>query len=75
MLEETLRRNGFPGETIGDMLKSAQPGDFRTLDAAWDAHKVRNRIAHSGSDFDLNEREAQRVIREFEAVFQEFKVI
>jgi Ca2+/Na+ antiporter len=75
MLEETLRRNGFPGDTIGDMLKSAQPGDFRTLDAAWDAHKVRNRIAHSGSDFDLNEREAQRVIHEFEAVFQEFKII
>lgn len=75
ILEETLRRNGFPGETIGDMLKSAQPGDFRTLDAAWEAHKVRNKVAHSGSDFDLNAREALRVVNLFEAVFREFKII
>ncbi len=75
LLEETLRIKGFPGETIGDMLKSAQPGDFQTLDAAWEAHKVRNRIAHDGSNFELNEREAFRVIMLFEAVFKEFGVV
>lgn len=75
LLEETLRANGFPGDSIGDMLKTASPGDFRTLDAAWEAHKIRNRIAHSGSEFDLNERETLRVIALFESVFKEFKVI
>lgn len=75
ILEEALRTRGFPGETIGDMLKSAAPGDLRSLDAAWDAHKVRNKIAHSGSDFDLNEREALRVVNLFETVFKELEVI
>lgn len=75
LLEETLRANGFPGEGVGDMLKSAKPGDFQTLDAAWEAHKIRNRIAHSGSSFELNERETLRVIGLFESVFKEFKVI
>ena len=75
ILEECLRNAGFPGDTIGEMLKSAKPGDFLTLDAAWDAHKVRNRIAHDGANFDLNEKETQRVINLFEQVFKEFKVI
>jgi hypothetical protein len=75
LLEETLRKNGFPGDTVGEMLKSAQPGDFLTLDAAGEAHGVRNRIAHGGGDFDLNERETLRVISLFESVFKEFKII
>lgn len=75
MLEEVLRKNGLPGDTIGEMLKSAQPGDFVSLDAAWEAHKIRNRIAHDGASFDLNDRETQRVISLFEQAFREFKVI
>jgi len=71
MLEEALRSKGFPGDTVGEMLKSAQPSDLLTLNTAWEAHKVRNNIAHSGSDFELNEREKNRVIMLFEAVFKE----
>jgi hypothetical protein len=75
MLEDLLRRMGYHGESIGEMLKGIEESDFLTLDAAWEAHKVRNRIAHSGSEFPLNEREAKRVIALFESVFREFKII
>ena len=75
MLDETLRAKGYPGDGVGEMLKSVGPNDLTTLDAAWEAHKVRNRIAHSGSDFQLNERETKRVISLFEAVFKELGVI
>lgn len=75
MLEEVLRLSGFPGDTLGEMLKATNSSDMRTLDAAWEAHKVRNRIAHAGSDFELNERETRRVIALFEAVFKEFDAI
>lgn len=75
MLEELLRASGYHGESIGDMLKSVEVGDMVTLDAAWEAHKVRNRIAHSGTDFDLTDRETRRVISLFEAVFKEFEII
>lgn len=75
ILEEMLRSRGFPGETVGDMLKSVDKSDFLTLDDAWEAHKIRNAIAHSGADFKLDMREARRAIALFEKVFKEFQVI
>lgn len=75
MLAEILDKMGYHGTTIGDKLKSIEPSDFDTLDEAWEAHKIRNAIAHEGSDFTLNKPEAERVIRLFKKVFEEFKFI
>lgn len=75
ILEEGLKDRGYPGNSVGDMLKAVAPGDIVNIDAAWEAHKVRNRIAHSGSNFDLNGREAQRTIALYEAVLSEMKLI
>lgn len=74
MLDEFLRSKGYRGE-VGEMLKSVPSGELQTIDNAWEAHKVRNRIAHSGSSFELNEREMKRVISLFESVFKEGKWI
>lgn len=71
ILDEVLEENGFQGESIGEKLKSATRGDLKTLDLAWDAHKVRNHIAHRGSTLDINHREAKRVIAEYKKVFEE----
>jgi len=75
MLEEFLQASGYHGESVGEMLKSVEKSDFLTLEDAWEAHKVRNRIAHDGSSYLMNEREVKRVISLFENVFKEFKVI
>jgi hypothetical protein len=75
MLEELLKTNGYHGEGVGEMLMAVEPSDMLTLDKAWEGHKVRNRIAHSGTSFELNEREAKRVISLFESVFKEFQII
>jgi len=75
MLEDLLRASGYDGDGVADLLKAVDPSDMLTLDAAWEGHKVRNRIAHSGEKFDLNEREANRVIGLFESVFREFDII
>lgn len=75
MLEELLRVGGYHGESVGEMLKSVDKNEFSTIDLAWEAHKVRNAIAHSGGGFQLNERETKRVIALFEKVFKEFQVI
>ena len=75
MLDELLTSLRYHGDSIGDKLKAVEPGDMKTLDAAWEAHKVRNRIAHAGSEFELNEREAKRVIALFESVFKEYQII
>lgn len=75
LLGEVLARAGYAGENIGDMLKSAGRPSFATIDKAWEAHLVRNRIAHDGSDHPLNQGEAKRIISLFEDVFREFSYI
>lgn len=75
MLDETLTRAGYLGGTIGDKLKTANPARFITLRNAWDAHMVRNEIAHSGSAYQLSNQLAFRTIQNYEAVFREFNEI
>jgi hypothetical protein len=75
MLDEMLEVMGYRGETMSDKLKSVEPSDFLTLNLAWEAHKIRNSIAHEGADFMIDHREAKRVIALYEQVFQEFEFI
>lgn len=75
ILEELLDTLKLPGDTIGEKLKAVEKSDFLTIESAWEAHKVRNQIAHEGSNFLLNQREARRVISLYEAVFKEFHII
>ena len=75
MLDELVSAMGYDGDTLGEKLKMIEQSDFQTLDAAWEVHKVRNRIAHHGSDFILTHREAKRIIDLFREVFEEFEYI
>lgn len=75
MLSEILEKMGYMQPSIGEKLKSIEPADFINIEAAWEAHKIRNQIAHEGSEFLINEREAKRVIGLYELVFREFEYI
>ena len=75
MLAELLVSEGYPGETVGDQLKNANPLQFTTLDLAWQAHKVRNAIAHLGEAYPLSEREVRATVDLYARVFEEFGII
>ena len=75
MLEEMLEAMGYSGDGIGERLKQIEKSDFNSLDSAWEAHKIRNPIAHEGSEFNLTEREATRVVALYKRVFDEFEYI
>jgi uncharacterized membrane protein len=75
MLEEMANIMGYQGDTLGEKLRGVEKSDFITIDNAWEAHRIRNRIAHQGSDFSLTEREAKRVIELYKSVFDEFRYI
>ena len=75
MLEELLRTAGYHGESVGEMLKSVDKNEFSTIEDAWEAHKIRNAIAHSGQDFQLNGHATKHTIALFEKVFREFGII
>lgn len=72
MLDEILDEQGYVGESVGEKLKQVSPARFATLNDAWEAHKVRNEIAHSGSAYQLTEHVAYRTIAHYENVFREF---
>jgi len=75
MLDEMMSGMGYAGDSIGEKLKSVEKSDFTTIGFAWDAHKVRNRIAHEGSNFVLSKHEARRVVDLYKTVFNEFEYI
>jgi len=75
ILDEMLRAQGYIGDSIGDMLKAVERSDMLTIDHAWEAHKIRNEVVHSGSEYQLTEREARRIISLYESVFREFEMI
>lgn len=72
MLDDMLTRQGYTGDGVGDKLKQVERSDFNTLQDAWEAHRVRNQIAHEGSAFDLSDTLARRTIAHYESVFREF---
>jgi len=70
MLDDLFQRLGYPGGSLGERMKSANTANFPTLQDAWEAHKVRNQIAHQ-SGFVLDAREALRVYYLYERVFRD----
>lgn len=45
LLDYVMIQKGFTGETMGDRLKSGGSA-FSNLNNIWDAHKLRNQLAH-----------------------------
>ncbi|MBI5405768.1 hypothetical protein HY972_01910 [Candidatus Kaiserbacteria bacterium] len=75
MLDEALARHGYQGDNIGERLRSVDATEIRTLQNAWEAHRVRNRIAHEGAAFPISETLARRTVAHYGTVLREFKVI
>jgi hypothetical protein len=72
LLYDMLSQMGYPGNSIGEILKNVDKKNFVTLDDAWKAHRIRNIIAHEGANYELSQDEAERTIRLYKRVFDEF---
>lgn len=71
MLDEILDIEGYKGETLGEKLKAMSPNAIRSYQDLWDAHLVRNQIAHEAGTMDLSKKMARDTISRFEIAFQE----
>lgn len=74
ILDETLKEKGYNGASLGERLRSISPSQLQSLDDAWQAHKVRNQVAHGGADFVLTRRLAEETIKQYKRVFAEFGI-
>ena len=75
MLNELLDLQGYRGETIADKMKQVDRANFNSIDLAWQAHKVRNDIAHKGTEHPISSRQVRDTIDMYEKVLKEFKYI
>ncbi|MEI6296373.1 MAG: hypothetical protein WCO84_01840 [bacterium] len=70
ILDRLLIEKGYDGTNIGERLKAIPEGKLKTLQSAWEAHKIRNKIAHEAG-YVLERREARVAISNYEEVFKE----
>jgi preprotein translocase subunit SecG len=75
ILESLVDDLGFKGDTFGEKLKSIDKDKFKNLSSAWEAHNVRNRIAHEGIEFEISNHEAKRIIGIYEQIFRDYAYI
>jgi len=62
VLDYALARCGFEG-SVGEKLKMAAPR-FYDVNEVWEAHKLRNKVAHELTD-ELEEKEVKIALRRF----------
>ncbi len=74
ILDSVLQGMGLSGDTMGERLKGLQGGRLASLDDAWEAHKLRNRIAHEAERV-FTYQEARRAILLFGRVLQELRYL
>jgi hypothetical protein len=76
LLNDALREAGIMGIQLGDRLKKANVGQIPNLNDLWQAHKLRNQIAHE-PNFKLKRDLAERALNIYEealknlGIFQE----
>jgi hypothetical protein len=75
MMEENLKERGLSGATVSELLEGAKGSGYRSIQDAWDAHLVRNKIAHEGLDFPLSQIEGRRAIKMYQNFFEELGMI
>lgn len=71
---DSVLKNYFPGETMGDRLMNIDKTKLLSIDDLWEAHKIRNRLAHD-ADYFLRHAEALRAVRLFESTLRELGAI
>ncbi|MCA9352587.1 hypothetical protein KC901_00180 [Patescibacteria group bacterium] len=68
VLEELITELGYQGDTFGEKLMSLKHDGISWTDAAWEVHLLRNKLAHEGSRYPLNQREAFRAYKIYENI-------
>lgn len=74
ILDKVLIERGYQGDGLGARLRQITPSQLASINDAWEAHKVRNQIAHEGADFILTKGLAEDTIARYRRVFTELVV-
>jgi hypothetical protein len=73
LLDRALTEAGVPGNTLGERLKK-NPNKFSEINSVWNAHKLRNYIAHE-PDADISYTQAKNAIDSFKQALKDLGAI
>lgn len=74
LLDEALRAAGAPGKNIGERLKTINQSILPNLNDVWNAHRLRNRIAHE-TEFMIDRQTATETTKIYEEAFRHLGLI
>lgn len=74
LVNDLLKQAGYPGDTMGERLMSIEKGQLLSLEGLWEAHKIRNKLAHDTNYF-LRYAEARRAINLYADTLKELGII
>lgn len=74
LLDEALRAAGTIGKNTGERLKAIDRTILPNLDEVWNAHRLRNEIAHH-TELEIDRTTAERAIKTYEEAFKHLGLI
>lgn len=73
LLDGVLKSLLFPGDTMGERLKTAQY-KYPNIRKVWPAHKLRNQLVHDAT-FELTQSQARRAVSDFHDALRLLRVL
>lgn len=74
LFDDLLKKIGYQGDDMGERLKQITKAQLANIDELWDAHKMRNRIAHE-PDFKLTKFQAERAVEIYQKAMEDLEAI
>lgn len=74
VLDKALQILHIPGETTGERIKYLQGQGFKYTSDLWEAHKIRNQVAHEGGNH-MTYSDAVYALQKYEKVLKELGVL
>lgn len=74
LLKDLLKNKNYVGDTVGELLKSGESKGLKSINDAWEAHKIRNLIVHEGIKYDMSNETAMQALRKYTTVFMELGI-
>jgi len=73
MVEDLIRRLGYKGKNMSEILSEVKPGQIENMEEIRKSHEVRNRIIHDES-FVLDRETAKKTLQSYEDFLDSFEV-
>ncbi|MBI4117289.1 MAG: hypothetical protein HY451_01200 [Parcubacteria group bacterium] len=74
LIDDLLIQKGYQGESLAERLNMVDKKSMKSFELLWEAHKVRNRIAHK-LDFKINRSEALKVISYYGEALKDLEIL